>query len=130
MPECRVMVCVTGQKTCERLIREGERIAGEHGGSVHVVHVAMQDSAFLHSGVAQEAEALEYLFRCAQSCGAEISVLRSGDALKTLTRFARDNHITHVVLGMDSGRGGSRFADSLAAALPSASVLPVFSASR
>lgn len=128
MPSCKVMVCITGQKTCEHLIHDGARVAAEHGGSVHVVHVATQDSAFLHSGVAQEAEALEYLFRCAQGCGAEICVLRSGDALKTLTRFARDNHITHIVLGLDSGRNGSRFADSLAAALPGLVIMPVFAA--
>lgn len=126
MPECKVMVCVTGQKTCERLIREGARIADEQGGSVHVVHVAMQNSAFLASGVAQEAEALEYLFRCAQSCSAEISVLRSNDALKTLTKFAQSNGISHIVLGVAAGRNGSRFADTLSASLPHVQVLPIY----
>lgn len=126
MPGCKIMVCVTGQKTCERLIREGARIADEQGGSVHVVHVAMQNSAFLSSGVAQDAEALEYLFRCAQSCSAEISVLRSNDALKTLTKFARNNGISHIVLGVAAGRNGSHFADSLSAALPQVHVMPIF----
>lgn len=126
MPECKVMVCVTGQKTCERLIREGARLAGEQGGSVQVVHVAMQNSAFLASGVAQEAEALEYLFRCAQSCNAEICVLRSNDALKTLAQFAQNNGITHIVLGVAAGRNGLRFADTLSASLPHVQVLPVF----
>lgn len=128
MPSCKVMVCITGQKTCERLIHEGARIAAEQDGSVHVVHVATQDSAFLHSGAAQEAEALEYLFRCAQHYSAEIAVLRSDDALKTLTRFAHENHITHIVLGIDAGRNGSRFADLLSAALPGVNVFPVLAA--
>ena len=30
-----VMVCVTGQRTCERLIREGAQIAGIKGVGVH-----------------------------------------------------------------------------------------------
>ena len=126
MPGCKVMVCITGQKTCERLIREGERVAAELSGSSYVVHVATQDSAFLSNGVAQEAEALEYLFRCAQSCGAEISVLRSSDALKTLIKFAQKNSISHIVLGVATGRNGSHFADSLSAALPQVHVMPIF----
>ena len=100
MSSCKVMVCVTGQKNCERLIREGARVAREHDGSVSVIHVACENSDFLHHGIAPEAEALEHLFRCAQACGAEMSVLRSKNALETLTRFAHENAITCAVLGL------------------------------
>lgn len=126
MQESKVMVCVTGQKTCERLIREGERVAGERGGSVQVIHVATRDSAFLCRDIAQEAEALEYLFRCAQACGAEMCVLRSEDALQTLESFAKEHAITCVVLGVGTGRNALHFSEQLGALLPGVTIHPVY----
>ena len=42
-----VMVCVTGQKNCERLIREGAQIASIREVGVHVVHVAHEGERFM-----------------------------------------------------------------------------------
>ena len=47
--EPRVLVCVTGQKSCERLIEEGASIAQEHNIELSVVHVAKTGNNFLGS---------------------------------------------------------------------------------
>ena len=44
-----VMVCVTGQKNCERLIREGAQIAAIREVGVHVVQVAHEGERFMCS---------------------------------------------------------------------------------
>ena len=45
--ESRVLVCVTGQKSCARLIHDGAEIAAEEGASLSVVHVAKMGSLSL-----------------------------------------------------------------------------------
>ena len=41
MEKKHVLVCVTGQKTCERLIAEGGRLAEELGAELSVVHASL-----------------------------------------------------------------------------------------
>ena len=45
----RVLVCVTGQKSCEHLIHVGAEIAREDGAELSVVHVAKMGANFLGS---------------------------------------------------------------------------------
>ena len=75
----KTMVCVTVQKTCERLIRAGASLAG--GAGLSVVHVARSGEALL--GGSSESEALEYLFRISREYGAEMDMLRSDDVIDT-----------------------------------------------
>ena len=80
--ESRVLVCVTGQKSCARLIHDGAEIAAEEGASLSVVHVAKMGSNFL--GSASEAEALEYLFAISKSHSADMMLLRNDDVVHTI----------------------------------------------
>lgn len=114
----RVMVCVTGQKTCERLIHEGARIAREIDGEVKVVHVATGGAPFMGVSPAQEAEALEYLFRRAQECGADMEVVRADSAVDALCGLAMQHDVDCVVLGAARGRGAQDFAEQLRSRLP------------
>jgi Osmosensitive K+ channel histidine kinase len=93
----RILVCVTQQKTCERLIKEGSRLRDELGGELYIIHVAMNGLNFL--GNSKEGDALEYLFGISKSVGAELTVLRSDNIIKTITGFARDNKISDMILG-------------------------------
>ena len=54
-----VLVCVTGQKNCERLIVAGARIAREENLPLNVLHVVHSGGSVL--GFVNEPEALEYL---------------------------------------------------------------------
>lgn len=125
MPENKIMVCVTGQKNCARLIHEGAQIATAQGGTLDVIHVATEHSAFLGSNTQQEADALQYLFHCAAEVGAQMCVLRSENALNTLVKYAKDNAITCAVLGIGQGARALHFADTLRQHLPGVDIHPV-----
>ena len=122
--QIRVLVCVTGQKTCERLIEEGARLAVQLDGKVSVVHVAGQGSAFL--GNQKEGEALEYLFRAADEVGADMTVLRADDVMDTLVEFARKQGADCVVVGTGAGREGGEFAERLRMRLPDTEIRSVY----
>lgn len=92
-----VMVCVTQQKTCDRLIQYGHDFLGEGKGELYIIHVAHYKFNFL--GNSKEGEALEYLYEKALEYGANLTVVRSNDVLETLVDLVDKNHITHVILG-------------------------------
>ena len=92
-----IMVCVTQQKTCERLIKSGAVIKNKINGELFVIHVVKDGVNFL--GNQREGEALEYLFSKSKEVGADLTVLRSRDISEALINFAKDRKIKHVVLG-------------------------------
>jgi len=92
-----VMVCVTQQKTCDRLIRYGHDFLGANDGELFIIHVAHYEFKFL--GNTKEGEALEYLYQKALEYGANLTVVRSNHVLDTLVDLVEKNKISHVVLG-------------------------------
>lgn len=100
-----VMVCVTQQKHCDRLIRYGHAFLGDQKGELFIIHVAHHQIKFL--GNSQEGEALEYLYEKALEYGANLTVVRSNDVLETLADLVKKNKITHVIVG-ESGEAESR----------------------
>jgi K+-sensing histidine kinase KdpD len=91
------MVCVTQQKTCDRLIKYGRELLGDESGELLVIHVADNRGSFL--GSSREGEALDYLYEKAKEYGASLTVLKSDDVLKTLTEQAKKNRADIVVMG-------------------------------
>ena len=120
-PEMKTMVCVTVQKTCERLIREGARIAGDQG--LRVVHVVKNGANVL--GGDSESEALEYLFRISRTYGAEMDMLRSDDVIGTIVDFAKKCGAQCVVIGSATGRSEMDVGSILRAKLPDVQVAVV-----
>lgn len=100
-----VMVCVTQQKTCERLIKFGHEFLGRDKGELFIIHVAHYQFNFL--GNSKEGEALEYLYEKALEYGANLTVVRSNNVLDTLIDLVKKNKITHIVLG-ESGETQSQ----------------------
>ena len=92
-----VMVCVTQQRTCERLIKFGYEFLGKNRGELFIIHVAHYEFKFL--GNSEEGEALEYLYEKALEYGANLTVVRSNHVLDTLVELVEKNKITQVVLG-------------------------------
>jgi len=103
MPK-NILVCITQQKTCERLIRKAVELRGEFGGNLFVIHVAKNEWNLLNNKT--EGEALEYLFGISKSVGANLTVLKSGNIAKALADFARQNEIDLIIMGEspDSGK--------------------------
>lgn len=97
MENANIMVCVTQQKTCERLITSGSKLSETKNGKLYVVHVVNEKEKFLD--YANDGEALEYLFRASKKAGADLTVLKYKDVIETMLNFAKDNNITHMVLG-------------------------------
>jgi len=92
-----VMVCVTQQKTCDRLIKYGHELLEGDGGELYIIHVAHYEFKFL--GSSKEGEALEYLYQKALEYGANLTVVRSNHILDTLVDLVGKNNITYVILG-------------------------------
>ncbi len=92
-----VMVCVTQQKTCDRLIQYGHEYIGEEKGELFIIHVAHYQFKFL--GNSREGEALEYLYEKAMEYGAQLTVVRSNHVLDTLVDMVKKYRITHIILG-------------------------------
>ena len=97
-----IMVCVTRQKTCQRLIDCGKALMENEQDQLFVIHVAGEDEKLL--GDTQEGEALEFLYEKATEAGASLTVERSSDVLRTLISIADKNQANRVVVG-ESGEG-------------------------
>lgn len=123
MSTFRVLVCVTRQKTCEKLIHEGVELAKKHDGEVSVVHVAENGADFL--GIHKEAEAIEYLYGVCRAAHADMTVLRADHVLDTLVQFIRDEQVQVVVTGVSPGKSGVDFAQNLRLRLPGTQVYTV-----
>ena len=101
-----VMVCVTQQRTCDRLIKYGHDLLGNEEGELFIIHVAHYEFKFL--GNTKEGEALEYLYQKALEYGANLTVVRSNHVLDTLVDLVLKNKISHVILG-ESGEIKNEF---------------------
>ena len=107
-----ILVCVTQQKTCERLINEAYKLVSEYKGKLFIINVVRNDLNFLDS--VKESEALEYLFGISKSMGANLSVLKSDDIAGTIAQYAAENHINCVILGKSpSENKGNYFIEEL-----------------
>jgi K+-sensing histidine kinase KdpD len=91
------MVCVTQQKSCERLIAYGaSRIASEND-ELHVIHVVKENWKYF--GKLKETDALEYLFDVSKKHNASLTVMKAKDIESTLANYAEKNKITNIIMG-------------------------------
>jgi len=113
----RIMICVTRQRTCERLIQQGKELVSRVGGELYVVHAIKTGENYL--GNPNEGEALEYLFRISKEVGAEMNVLRTKNVIKALADFAKNQGITTMILGPAPETESTNIASELQHLLPS-----------
>jgi len=66
-------------------------------GNLFVIHVAKNNWSFLDN--IKEGEALEYLFGISKSVGANLSVLKSDEIVKTIAEYVRENKISCILMG-------------------------------
>nr|WP_300093449.1 universal stress protein [Sedimentibacter sp.] len=92
-----VLVCVTQQKTCEKLIEHGVELSRDEGSQLYVIHVVNENDKLLYN--LSDGDALEYLFEITKDVGANLIVKRSKDVAKAIVDFAVEKNITHIVLG-------------------------------
>ena len=94
-----VLVCVTGQYDCDRLIRAGYEKASRTGRELHVlcVHSPVNDLSTL-------SDEIEYLYRTAKELGADMTVSFSPSAPAFAADFARRVNARQVVTGIPDNR--------------------------
>jgi K+-sensing histidine kinase KdpD len=89
------LVCVTGQRDCDRLIRAGKKIAEESATPLQVLCVQPTSSGFETS-----CQELEYLRQTARDAKAEMTIFFNDDAALIAVGFAKQIGATHLVTGM------------------------------
>lgn len=94
-----VLVCVTGQYDCDRLIEAGFEQASQLGCDLHVlcVHTPVNDISLL-------SDEIEYLYRTAKELGADMTIAFDQNAPKCAADFARKINARHLVTGMPDNR--------------------------
>lgn len=112
-----VLVCVTGQKSCERLIVAGAEIArAENLRPLTVLHVARVGGSVM--GFVNEPEALEYLLRASIEHGADMMVRRADDVLGAIESEARRLDAKVIVAGRAANYSGWDLLDELGQRMP------------
>ncbi len=93
----RIMVCVTQQKSCERLIQRGSELAHDKHDKVYAIHIVKENWQYF--GQLSEPDAMEYLYQKAKTYGAELYVFKASDIENTLSNFAKESRIDTIVMG-------------------------------
>ncbi|MGO1367987.1 MAG: universal stress protein [Senegalia sp. (in: firmicutes)] len=119
MKEKKIMVCVTQQKNCERLIKFGNDSIKENKDGLYVIHVVNENDTFLNKN--NDGEALEYLFGVSKAVGANLTVIRSKNLSEAIIKFIKEQDITHIVMGEspDEGNKNDNITNILKKELPS-----------
>lgn len=105
-----ILVCVTRQKACERLIRAAAKLKSEDG-NLHVIHIAKESWNFVDD--ARDGEAMEFLFSLARSYGADLTILNSDRIPETIAQFAEHYQIGLIVVGESPDNSHSVFSNRL-----------------
>lgn len=124
MEQAHVLVCVTVQKSCERLIQCGAARAHEQNAQLSVLHVARPGVNIL--GNPEQGEALEYLYSISSEYGADMTMLRAEDVVSAIAGHAKKLQATLVVTGQSGRRGSRDIAGELALALPDTQIYTVY----
>jgi K+-sensing histidine kinase KdpD len=94
--EHRIMVCVTPQSSCRRLIERGAVRAKKESGQFVVIYVNKKKD--LNRELKEQKILLE-LFEYAKKQGGTVSILSGEKIDDTLADFAKKNRITRIVVG-------------------------------
>ena len=92
-----VLVCVTDQVNCGRLIRYGRKRADEIGCALRVLHVRTREKTLM--GNPDISSALNDLYRLSREAEAEMEIVSSQDVEGMIAEYAEKYHAALVVLG-------------------------------
>ena len=106
-----ILVCVTGQMSCERLIVAGAEIARAENTPLNVLHVVRTGGSVL--GFVNEPQALEYLLRVSMEHGADMLVRKADDVVNAIEAEAKAHGTTVIVAGRAANYNGWDLLDEL-----------------
>ena len=105
-----ILVLVTNQHSCERLIRAGKRLTGPEE-QLRVLSIQPRKDAPASNG------ALEHLFTVSSEVGAEMAVYYSDAPVDTAGMYIARHPVTRIVVGCNPS-GTSMFIAQLRSAFP------------
>ena len=123
MPENRILVCVTEQLQCGRLIRKGRELADAQGGSLRVLHVRTRQKTLM--GNPDISAALNQLYADARAADAEMEIIASSEVEKTICDYARSQQISQLVIGLSPSGIRPSMGERLSCLLPDIEILTV-----
>ncbi len=115
-----VLVLVTLQRACARLIRSGGDMALKQHRPLHVLHVSVADGE-RESTRALDSQALDYLYALSGEAGAEMTVLNAEVAVTAIAEFTKTVGARQIVMG--SGESSCGMAETLSELLPGVQVM-------
>lgn len=92
----RIMVCITPQNSCYRLIQRGANRAKDTDGEFCVVYVNKSQDI---SKDIKEHKILLDLFNSAQKLGGTVTILTGKSVYQALADFAKQNDISEIIVG-------------------------------
>lgn len=119
-----IMVCVTPQQSCQRLIEAGARIAREENLPLSVISVFRESSGLN----ANEGGALEELFQCTKNYNASMDIFFNDSPALVVAVSAKKNRAATLVTGFPA-EGSSGFIARIHEILPDLPITMVDNAS-
>ncbi len=116
MQQFPVLVCVTGQLQCSRLIHAGRALADTMDARLQVLHVRTSERTMM--GNTDVSAALNQLYADAREADAGMEIISSTEIEKTICRYARDIHAAVLVIGPSPADGLPPMSERLKALLP------------
>ena len=92
----RIMVCITPQPSCKRLINKAAQRAEEIKGEFCAVYVNKSD--FISKDL-QQYSILQELFEYAQGLGGRVGILVGKKVHSALSDFAKENKVNEIIVG-------------------------------
>lgn len=110
--KAHVLVCVTQQSSCERLIEAGASIAKSHDMQLSVINVQPEKDSY-----SPDPQAMEHLYGVCKKFGAEMNVYFSDAPAVVTAVHAKKNNAKIVTVGFP-GEKSSRFIAEIRMLLP------------
>lgn len=115
-----VLVCVTDQDACDRLIFAGRKLATIEHLELKVINVRPQHTEDWLAG-----EALEYLFSISKQLDAEMIVLFHDYAPEAVANFIQHNETQYVIVGLPPDPEQSVFISEIEDRFPDMPVISI-----
>jgi two-component system, OmpR family, sensor histidine kinase KdpD len=100
----RIAVCISSNPVAQYLIARGARMAQAIDAELYVVYVDVKADT-----TDENQKTLADNIRFAESVGAKVVRLESGNVAERVAAFVRNHHVTHVVFGRSATRGWKRY---------------------
>lgn len=108
-----VIACVTGQFSCERVIKAAKAICDNTQAELTVVSVMNFSNTNRYE---EQAEALEYLHSVCRAIGAEMTILYSENPVSAVAEYIKYKQAPRIIAGQPGKEEG--FLTSLAVVFP------------